>query len=203
MPQATLALVEIPVTLVSITAPLVIRNTKQPLTWFSRSYVLYLISGLPIAAYVYFTPHIIYSNYYYLFLVLLLTCNEFIRVLRFTAQVGFFASISEPRIGGTYMTLLATLHNLGFSINSSLVLYAASLLPKQYAYIIAVISCTIFGVIWLVFSFRTLKRLENQPITEWYLKPETIKDDTATSVEQGENDHDILLIQNKEMNQIT
>lgn len=101
------------------------------------------------------------------------------------------------------MTLLATLHNLGFSINSSLVLYAANLLPKRYAYIIAVVSCTIFGVIWLVFSFRTLKQLENQPITEWYLKPETTKDDTATAVEQGENDHDILLTQNKEINQIT
>lgn len=192
-----------PVTLVSVTAPLVIRNTKRPLTWFSRSYVLYLISGLPIAAYVYFTPHIISSWYYYLFLILLLAFNEFIRVLRFTAQVGFFASISEPRIGGTYMTLLATLHNLGFAVNSSLVLYVANWLPKQYSYIIAVISCTIFGIIWLLLSLGTLKRLENQPITDWYLEPKITKDDITKSVEQDENDHDNLLIQSREMNQLT
>ena len=201
--QATLALIEVPVTLVSLIAPFVIRHTTQPLTWFARSYLLYLLSGIPIAAYVYFTPRIMHTNYYYPLLILLLACNEFIRVLRFTAQVGFFASISEPRIGGTYMTLLATLHNLGFSINSTAILYAANWFPKQYAYVIVVISCTIFGIIWLIFSFRMLQELENLPAHRWYLTPETTQKNTTEAMKPDENDHGVLLIQNKEVDPIT
>ena len=31
----------------------------------------------------------------------------------FVAQMAFFARVSDPRIGGTYMTLLNTIANLG------------------------------------------------------------------------------------------
>jgi PAT family acetyl-CoA transporter-like MFS transporter 1 len=31
----------------------------------------------------------------------------------FVSQMAFFAQISDPKIGGTYMTLLNTLGNLG------------------------------------------------------------------------------------------
>jgi PAT family acetyl-CoA transporter-like MFS transporter 1 len=164
--------------------------------------VLYLISAIPIAAYVYFTPRMLFSNYYYPLLILLLGCNEFVMVLRFSAQVGFFASISEPRIGGTYMTLLVTLHNLGFALHSSVILYAANWLPKRYAFVIAVGVCVVLGIIWLGFSLRTLRRLQTLPTYEWYLIPETITDDATTSNEQGENDHDMSLISNKEKDEV-
>ncbi|CAF3933200.1 unnamed protein product [Rotaria sp. Silwood1] len=131
VPREYLALVNIPVTLITIAAPLIIRHTELPLIWYAGSYLLYLISGIPIAAYVYFTPRIISTSYYYPLLILLLAWNEFIMTLRFAAQVGFFASISEPRIGGTYMTLLVTLHNLGFALHSSIILYVANWLPKS------------------------------------------------------------------------
>jgi PAT family acetyl-CoA transporter-like MFS transporter 1 len=31
----------------------------------------------------------------------------------FVSQMAFFAKVSDPKIGGTYMTLLNTLANLG------------------------------------------------------------------------------------------
>jgi PAT family acetyl-CoA transporter-like MFS transporter 1 len=31
----------------------------------------------------------------------------------FVSQMAFFATVSDPKIGGTYMTLLNTLTNLG------------------------------------------------------------------------------------------
>ena len=142
MSRENLALVNIPVTLVAIISPLLIRHTKVPLMWFAGSYVFYLISALPIVALIYFTPYMIAYNYYYPLLISSLALNEFVMILRFAAQVGFFASICDPRIGGTYMTFLVTIHNLGFAVNSSIVLYLAEYLPKKYAYIIAVGSCT-------------------------------------------------------------
>ncbi len=187
-------------TLIAVTSPLLIRHTEKPLTWFAGSYALCLITEIPVAAYVYFTPWMISSYYYYPLLILVLACNQFVMVLRFSAMIGFFASISEPRIGGTYMTLLATLYNLGFAVNSTAILYAANWLPKKYAYIIAVSSCVVFGIVWLGFSSRTLKRLQELPTYKWYLTSETTTDDATTSDEQGENDHGVSLMPNEEMN---
>ncbi|CAF1402513.1 unnamed protein product [Rotaria magnacalcarata] len=189
VPRENLALVNIPVTLVAIVAPLAIRHTESPLRWFAGSYIAYIITGIPIAAYVYYTPSMISTSYYYPILILLLACNEFCNALRFSAQIGFFAAISEPRIGGTYMTLLVTLHNAGFAIHSSIVLYIANWLPKNYDFVIATGACTIIGIIWLGFSFRTLKRLQEIPTHEWYLLPMQHSDDTVKSNEQGPSDH--------------
>lgn len=44
------------------------------------------------------------------------------------SMVAFFAQISDPKIGGTYMTLLNTLFNLGGKWPSTLVLSVADLL---------------------------------------------------------------------------
>ncbi len=199
MPRENLALISIPVTVTSIIVPLIIRHTKRPLIWFARSYVLHLINAIPLAAYVYFTPRMISSGYYYPVLILLLVLNEFIKTLEFTAHVGFFASISDPLIGGTYMTFLVTLSNLGFALNSSVVLYAANWLPKRYAYLIAVASCNLLGILWFALSYRTLKRLQKLPTHKWYLTVERNTDDMTTSKEQGQNDNQVSLISDKEI----
>jgi len=41
----------------------------------------------------------------------------------FVAQMALFAKVSDPRIGGTYMTLLNTMANLGYKWTSQLFLY--------------------------------------------------------------------------------
>jgi PAT family acetyl-CoA transporter-like MFS transporter 1 len=199
VPRENLALVNIPVTLISIIVPLIIRHTRRPLIWFARSYVFHLINAIPLATYVYFTPRMISSGYYYPVLILFLVSNEFIKTLEFTSHIGFFASISDPRIGGTYMTFLATLSNLGFALNSSVVLYAANWLPKRYAYVIAVASCDLLGIIWFAFSYRTLKRLQKLPTCRWYLTEEVTTNEMTTSKEQGQNDHQVSLISDKEV----
>jgi PAT family acetyl-CoA transporter-like MFS transporter 1 len=154
---------------------------------------------LPIAAYVYFTPSMISFIYYYPVLILLLGLNEFCTVLRFSAHVGFFASISEPRIGGTYMTFLVTLLNLGFSLNSSIILYAANWFPKKYAYVIAVGISILLGAMWFGFSYRTLTKLQKLPTKKWYLTQEANADGTTTTKEQHLNEHEMSLISDKEM----
>lgn len=46
----------------------------------------------------------------------------------FVASMAFFAKISDPRSGGTYMTLLNTLSNLGGTWPSTVILYFVDLL---------------------------------------------------------------------------
>ncbi|CAF3935011.1 unnamed protein product [Adineta steineri] len=185
--RENLALVNIPVTLAALVTPLIIRHTERALDWYARFYVLYLIHALPLAVYVYFTPSMISSGYYYPILIILLTISEFIRTLLFASSVGFSASICQPDIGGTYMTLLATIANLGYALNSSAVLYAANLLPKKYDYITAVSVSSFLGLLWFSLSCRTLKRLQKLPASEWHIAKETNINGATTLDEQDQN----------------
>lgn len=190
-------------TLIAIIAPLLIRHTKQPLIWFAGSYVFYLISAIPIAALVYFTPQMLASSYYYPLLVCLLALNEFVMMLRFSAQVGFFASISDPRIGGTYMTFLVTIHNLGFALNSSIVLYLADRLHKQYAYVLAVGLCITVGFIWFAFSYRTIQQMQQLPTQQWYLTSQRTAGNSTSLERRNQSDLEMSLMVKKEGNNIT
>ncbi|UJR11679.1 hypothetical protein I4U23_015860 [Adineta vaga] len=184
VPRESLALVNIPVTLVTILAPLVIRRTKKPLYWFIKAYILYLITAIPFAIYIYFTERMITSSYYYPVLILLFSISEFIRTLGAAAHVGFYASICEPRIGGTYMTLLVTISNLGAALNSSIILYAANWFPKRYDYLIATCVCELFGILWLGFFYRTLTRLQNLPVYRWYTTKQANNNNAITIEDQ-------------------
>ncbi|CAF1148765.1 unnamed protein product [Adineta steineri] len=195
--RENLALVNIPVTLAALVTPLIIRHTERALDWYARFYVLYLIHALPLAVYVYFTPSMISSGYYYPILIILLTISEFIRTLLFASSVGFSASICQPDIGGTYMTLLATIANLGYALNSSAVLYAANLLPKKYDYITAVSVSSFLGLLWFSLSCRTLKRLQKLPASEWHIAKETNINGATTLDEQDQN---VLFLTHTEKN---
>lgn len=46
----------------------------------------------------------------------------------FVAQMAFFAKVSDPAIGGTYMTLLNTLANIGGTWPQALALWFVELL---------------------------------------------------------------------------
>lgn len=49
----------------------------------------------------------------------------------FVAILAFFSRISDPRFGGTYMTLLNTLSNLGFVWSSTVALQLIDLLTTK------------------------------------------------------------------------
>jgi PAT family acetyl-CoA transporter-like MFS transporter 1 len=68
--------------------------------------------------FVYFTPSFQNSNqtfpwYYYALAVGLYSIHQVFLYSMFVSQMAFFAKVSDPKIGGTYMTLLNTLANLG------------------------------------------------------------------------------------------
>lgn len=51
--------------------------------------------------------------------------------MMFVAILAFFSRISDPRFGGTYMTLLNTLSNLGFVWSSTVALQLVDLLTSK------------------------------------------------------------------------
>ncbi len=56
------------------------------------------------------------------------------------------------------MTLVSTLGNIGQTVSSSFVLYVADWLPKQHAYSIEVIGCTVIGIVCLLLTWRMIHR---------------------------------------------
>ncbi|CAF3346180.1 unnamed protein product [Rotaria sp. Silwood1] len=169
MSRETLGLVTMPLVLVKIIVPIILSQTQRPLIWFARLYLPRLFICVLIGIYIYFTSPLVKFPYiFYPILMTLFVINETIIYLQLVARVGFYAQISEPRIGGTYMTLVSTLGNIGQIVSSHAVLLVASWLPKQHAYSIEVAGCTIIGIVWLSFSWRMMRRLQALPIHKWY-----------------------------------
>ena len=90
--------------------------------------------------------------------------------LMFVSQMAFFARVSDPSFGGTYMTLLNTIANLGGKWPPSLALYAVDALKGfgvEDPFLVELAVCTAGGALWfMVFAPRVLA-LQAIPPSEW------------------------------------
>eukprot|EP00908_Phaeocystis_cordata_P024475 Transcript_6930.p2 GENE.Transcript_6930~~Transcript_6930.p2 ORF type:complete len:543 (-),score=212.14 Transcript_6930:84-1661(-) len=89
----------------------------------------------------------------------------------FVAQMAFFNRVSDPKIGGTYMTMLNTLANLGGQWPGTLVLAtkgAVEKLPGQPNGFHAVASCSVLlGLAWLHLMQGRARALAARPKADW------------------------------------
>lgn len=206
----TLALLAIPLTPLEILLPFFISKYttgSKPLNIYAKSHPFRLLLGIIMALFVYFTPSFQNYNqtfpwYYYALAILIFGIQQVFVYSMFVSQMAFFAQVSDPKIGGTYMTLLNTLTNLGSNWISTGVLYSADYLtwktctlggdacrtpadekncgmlggachPFIDAYYIEVFITTILGLIWLIWKYGTLMRLQNLPLSAWQVQTKT------------------------------
>ncbi|KAL5239627.1 hypothetical protein ACI65C_007037 [Semiaphis heraclei] len=168
-------------------------TSSTPMTYHLRMTPIRLICGVLFAVLVYYTPSLIYKDgpfitipsYYYLILGLVSAVNEMLNLFLMLTLIAFFCKISDPRFGGTYMTLYNTFYFLGWLIPNTFVLrlidistlsecsnnventcYTKDLQNLCIAnggtcgiyvdgYYVAIAMCTAFGFIWL-FTFRNI-----------------------------------------------
>ena len=123
----TLALLAIPLTPLEILLPFFISKYTtgaKPLSLYANSHPFRLLLGLLLAFLVFLTPFFQNYNktfpwYYYALIVFVFALQQVFVYSMFVSQMAFFATVSDPKIGGTYMTLLNTLTNLGNTQNST------------------------------------------------------------------------------------
>ncbi|CAF1314937.1 unnamed protein product [Didymodactylos carnosus] len=130
--QELLTLMFTPLILIKIFIPLCISHWtsgSKPLSVYIYCYIPRLFTSILIAIFVYVTPVFQpFQWYYYLIANILFGINETFISSMIVAKVAFNAKISDTHIGGTYMTLLATIANMGLSLTRTSLMYAANYL---------------------------------------------------------------------------
>ena len=90
------------------------------------------------------------------------------------AQMAFYNSISDPRIGGTYMTMLNTLSNLGGQWPGTVVLQTkAALEPMPFGpgvdpFTVVTSGSLVLGVAWLALMSGRVRKLQAMPLASWH-----------------------------------
>ncbi|XP_004932099.1 acetyl-coenzyme A transporter 1 [Bombyx mandarina] len=131
VPREDLALLAVPLVPVQIIMPVILAKHTTgpaPLSLWLKAFPLRLLVGPLAAALVAFTPTLLGDSgpsYSYLsILMLLYVFHQTCLYCMFVAVMAFFAKVSDPTVGGTYMTLLNTVSNLGTNWPSTLALWA-------------------------------------------------------------------------------
>ncbi|XP_020844571.1 acetyl-coenzyme A transporter 1 isoform X2 [Phascolarctos cinereus] len=204
MPKEHLALLAVPMVPLQIILPLIIsRYTAgpQPLNVFYKAMPYRLLLGLECALMVWWTPKIAYQGgfpiYYYIVVLLSYALHQITLYSMYVSIMAFNAKVSDPLIGGTYMTLLNTVSNLGGNWPSTVALWlvdpltvkecsgvsdqncwtpeAAELCKKLGGscvttldgYYVESVFCVVFGFSWWFFVGPKFKKLQDEGASSW------------------------------------
>ncbi|XP_040205162.1 acetyl-coenzyme A transporter 1 isoform X2 [Rana temporaria] len=204
VPKEHLALLAVPMVPLQILLPLLIsRYTAgpKPLDVFHKAMPFRLLMGLLFAFLVWWTPHVSHEGgfpiYYYAAILLSYALHQVSLYSMFVAIMAFNAKVSDPLIGGTYMTLLNTVSNLGGNWPATVALWfvdhltskecvgavgescadhdAAELCVKLGGtcvttldgYYVESVICVVIGFCWWIFLGPSFKKLQDERQSSW------------------------------------
>ncbi|XP_067405204.1 acetyl-coenzyme A transporter 1 [Emydura macquarii macquarii] len=207
VPKEHLALLAVPMVPLQIILPLIISKYTagpQPLNTFYKAMPFRLLLGLEFALLVWWTPKVQHEGgfpiYYYIVVLLSYALHQITLYSMYVAIMAFNAKVSDPLIGGTYMTLLNTVSNLGGNWPATVALWlvdpltvkecvgtqdqscgttaAAELCTKLGGscvttldgYYVESIICIALGFVWWFLFGPKLKKLQDEKQSSWKCK---------------------------------
>lgn len=131
VPKEKLGLMNAPFQIIQILTPIFfgnLANVSKPLELFLKIYPIRMIVTIMLALWVYFTPWFKDSNneYPWIFFISYAVLNGVYSLIFSSLSLTktmFFTQVSDKSIGGTYMTLLNTISNIGVAWPATLTLY--------------------------------------------------------------------------------
>jgi PAT family acetyl-CoA transporter-like MFS transporter 1 len=130
LPKEKIALLALPMVPLQIILPWIISRATagpRPMDIYLRAYVPRIAMSVVFAAVVWVTPYMgsngEFPLYYYFIILAAFGLHQVAAYSMFVATMAFHARISDPAIGGTYMTLLNTVSNLAGTWPSTLALW--------------------------------------------------------------------------------
>lgn len=204
VPKEELALLAVPMVPLQILLPVVISKYTagpRPLDVFYKAFPFRLIIGLVYALLVWWTPSVRHDGgfplYYYATVLLIYALHQVALYSMYVACMAFHAKVSDPLIGGTYMTLLNTVTNLGGNWPSTVALWLVDPLTSKECrgaaaqscgspeeaglcaseggacettldgYYVESVVCVLIGLAWWVWLGKKMKRLQEQSPAAW------------------------------------
>ncbi|KAL8584106.1 hypothetical protein ACOMHN_011721 [Nucella lapillus] len=204
MPKERLALFAVPMVPIQILLPLMIAkytHGPRPMDIFVKAYPYRVLLGPVYALLVYWSYNVQttpgeFPWYFYVVTLMAYALHQVFVYMIFVAQMAFHAKISDPTIGGTYMTLLNTVANLGGNWPTTFTLWLVDHLTfkecdvtslpcssKEAAaackeaegkcvttldgYYILISVCFVIGFIWLAWRRNKLRQLDSLPDSAW------------------------------------
>ncbi len=187
MPKDAIASLTVVLTPLSLVLPGVLSAyvSDRPLAIIKRGYLPRVALGLASAALVATAPDFKSGEEmhwaFYAALVTVLIVHTVLSTAMFVAMMAFFAKVSDPAIGGTYMTLLNTMANLGSKWPSQAVLFIVDLVTLRDAeqvvvldgFFVASALCFAAGLAWFARFAPELDRLEDLDMSKWRVSKAT------------------------------
>jgi len=185
-------------------------SREKPLIHYFNTVPYRLLVGVFFTIIIYFTPYFLVQTgllliVYKVVLVLMYILLELVICIMMLMAMSFYASISDPKIGGTNMTLLATIGNIGMVWSKSGALWLIDILTfKQCSNIhsnscsteydrhvcdnskgtcqvtidgfyIETFLCTIYGLIWYCIFKKSINDLQSKNVKEWHVKTKELR----------------------------
>lgn len=96
----------------------------------------------------------------------------------FVSTMAFFARVSDPAMGGTYMTMLNTLMNLGGMWPATTAMKLVDITTcssddcavKTDGFFVLGGFCTVIGVLWLILGVPLANKLQHMKLSEWRVR---------------------------------
>ncbi|CAL9684831.1 unnamed protein product [Knipowitschia caucasica] len=204
VPREQLALLAVPLVPLQILLPIIISKYTagpRPLDIFYKAFPFRLLIGLEYALLVWWTPFVRHEHgypvYYYAVILISYALHQVAVYSMYVACMAFHAKVSDPLIGGTYMTLLNTVTNLGGNWPSTVALWlvdplttkecqgapgqscdtseAAGLcvqgggtcLTIMDGYYVESAVCVVIGIIWWLSLGKKMRRLQEKSPAAW------------------------------------
>lgn len=155
---------------------------SQPLWGWQRAIffkTLMAVAAMPILAA--FPSNGEVTNGYFTLVTLLTVVSSFASTMMFVTMSSFFSIISDPSIGGTYMTFLNTLTNLGGLWPKLVIMSAVDWFTVRHCteagckttfdgYYLVNTVCVIVGTVMSIFIlFPLIRKLEMLPNRAWHI----------------------------------
>ncbi|GAB1603762.1 acetyl-coenzyme A transporter 1-like [Argonauta hians] len=204
IPKEQLALFAIPIVPMQIILPLVISrytNGPQPMNVYLKAFPYRLLMSLPFVGLVHMARNVqtapgVFPLYFYVIVTLFYALHQVTLYCMYVAGMAMSAKVSDPAIGGSYMTLLNTVNNLGGNWPATICLWMVESLtykactvkdiscsdPAQAklcslkggecetvidGYFVETAVCIVIGFIWYFNRRNTIKRLQNLKPDHW------------------------------------
>lgn len=171
---ATIAALLLPVSLI-LPGVLARYTTKRPLHIFSMAYIpRLLLAFVSMFAVFYFPTNLATLEHpplwCWLILLVLSVAATVLSNCQFVPLMAFFAKVSDPMVGGSYMTTLNTATNLGSKWPNTLVLFAVNPLTIPGVvdgYYVLNSICIALGCLWYYMFYEKLEKLESLDESAW------------------------------------